>query len=121
MISHFKTLLLSICCICIGLACIACKDVKEEADNIGQDVVFRAQDRANLIKLRRDLQTINRSIEVFHGMHGRYPETLKELADKGVLARIPREAFGGEWNYDPSSGEVTSSSHPEFGISTTWD
>jgi hypothetical protein len=100
---------------------IGCSDVKKGADQVGQNVVIGSQDRANQLKLRKDLQTINRSIEVFHAAEGRYPESLAELSQKGILARIPREPFGGEWNYDPETGKVTSSSHPEFGVSDDWD
>ncbi|MBN1550883.1 hypothetical protein JW979_05425 [bacterium] len=112
-------LLWLICCELVFLW--GCSDVKKGADDAGENLVIRSQDRANTIKLRKDLQTINRSIELFHARFGRYPESLDELAQKGALARIPREAFGGEWNYNPSTGEVTSSSHPEFETSTSWD
>ena len=73
------------------------------------------------MKLKKDLQTINRAIEVFHAAQGRYPDSLKELAEKGIIARIPREPFGGEWNYNSLTGDVNSSSHPEFGKSLSWD
>ena len=98
-----------------------CKDIKEGANDVGENVVIRSQDRANELKLRKDLQTLNRAIEVFYAAHGSYPSSLDELAKLGVIARIPREAFGGEWNYDSVSGKVTSSSHPEYGTSDSWD
>ncbi len=103
------------------LGIVGCSDVKKSADDVGQSVVIGSQNRANRLKLRKDLQTINRAIQVFSAANGRYPATLDELARKGILNKIPREPFGGEWNYDPGTGRVTSSSHPEFGISTTWD
>ncbi|MBN1356821.1 hypothetical protein JXA40_11215 [bacterium] len=103
------------------LSSTACRKAKENADKIGQDVVIRTQDRANQLKLRKDLRTLNGALEIFHGTYGRYPVTLNELAEKGILARIPQEAFGGEWNYDSGSGMITSSSHPEYGTSMEWD
>ncbi len=93
---------------------IGCKDSRNTVDDIGKNVVVRSADRASLLKLKKDLQTINRAIQMFHANHGRYPDSLDELARLGIISRIPREPFGGEWNYDSHRGEVTSSSHPEI-------
>ncbi len=105
--------------ICCGVS--GCKKAKEEVDEIGTNVVIRSQDKALMLKLRTDMQTLHRSLEVFHASNGRYPESLDELKQKGVLMKIPKEPFGGEWNYDPETGVITSSSHPEFTDPDAWD
>ena len=93
---------------------MGCRESKDTVDRIGENVVFGTQDRANLLKLQKDMQTMSRAIEVFQASNGRFPESLDELAQKGIIHKIPREPFGGEWNYDPSTGKVTSSSHPQI-------
>ncbi len=105
----------------IGFGPTGCKKAKDEVDEIGTNVVIRSQDKALMLKLRTDMQTLHRSIEVFHASNGRYPESLDELKQKGVLMKIPKEPFGGEWNYDPETGAITSSSHPEFVDPDAWD
>ncbi len=91
-----------------------CEKTRQEVDQIGQNVVINSQERANLLKLRTNLKTINQSIQVFHAANGRYPETLDELAQRGIIHKIPSEPFGGEWVYDATTGTVTSSSHPDI-------
>ncbi len=91
-----------------------CDAFKSWFDTTATTTVIGTQERANLTRLQTDLRTIRRSVEVFHAQHGRYPDSLDELAARGILARIPREAFGGEWLYDRYSGSVTSSSHPDL-------
>ena len=98
-----------------------CKKGRDQVDEVANSVVIQSQQKAGKLKLRKDLQTINRSIQLFHANHGRYPESLEELAKKGIISRIPREPFGGEWNYDPMTGIVTSSSFPEYNDSFDWD
>lgn len=108
-------------CLLIGTALCGCKDAKKEVDEIGTNVVIRSQDRALMLKLRSDMQTIHRSIELFYASNGRYPESLDELKQKGVISKIPKEPFGGEWNYDPQTGSIISSSHPEYTDPDAWD
>ncbi len=99
----------------------ACKKGREKVDDTAANVIVRTENRALMLKLKSELQTINRAIEHFHAMHGRYPSSLKELTEKGIMTRIPNEPFGGEWNYNPVTGEVNSGSHPEFGDMSGWD
>jgi hypothetical protein len=109
-----KSLLIGFGAFLLLLVYEGCRDTSSTADNAAS-VVIGSEDRAKLVKLRTDLQTINRMIEVFHAEQGRYPDSLKELAEKGELSRIPRESFGGRWEYDSAFGRVTSSTHPNLG------
>jgi len=96
----------------IGIS--ACKKVQKEMDQMAEDVLVAPIDKANTTRLQADLTTLRRAITGFQAQHGRNPESLAELAQKGMITRIPREPFGGEWKYDPTTGEVHSSTRPDL-------
>lgn len=97
-----------------GTVLTGCDAFKSWFDKTATTTVIDSRESANLAKLKADLRTIQRSTEVFHAQNGRYPESLAELAQKGIIVKIPREPFGGEWLYDSSTGGVRSSSHPDI-------
>lgn len=90
----------------------ACDKVREQLQEDAETILLRPGEKANETRLQRDLQTMERALMHFNVRYGRYPENLKELTEKGVLTRIPKEPFGGEWQYDADSGEIRSSTHP---------
>jgi hypothetical protein len=55
-----------------------------------------ATGQANLVNLQI-------TINSYHAAQGKYPETLEELVDKGMIYKIPADV-----KYDPQTGQVTS-------------
>lgn len=68
--------------------------------------------RAKEVLIERDLRTLERAVEHYQETHHRFPGTLTDLVSSGLLARIPEEPFGGAYLLDPTTGRVTSSTHP---------
>jgi len=50
---------------------------------------------------------LKNKINSFHVQEGRYPQSLKELVDKGHLDRIPDPPEGMRYVYDPTNGSLT--------------
>ncbi|MBN1879839.1 hypothetical protein JW823_06985 [bacterium] len=105
------TIMIILFCL-IGIT--GCDAFRSWFDKTATTTVIDSRQSANLAKLKADLRTIQRSVQVFNAQNGRYPDSLDELARKGAIARIPREPFGGEWLYDQYSGGVKSSTHPDI-------
>ncbi|MGB3976303.1 MAG: hypothetical protein WBM02_01840 [bacterium] len=97
----------------LALLLSGCDKFKSWFDTTMKDTTVKPQEKANMTKLKADLKTINSSIEIFHAQHGRYPDSLEELARLGAMQVIPREPFGGIWLYDRYDGTVKSSTYPE--------
>ncbi len=70
-------------------------------------------DRIKLLMIERDLIYLERAIKDFSRQEGRRPRNLKELIISGLIRRVPQEPFEGRYLYDPGTGEVKSSTHPE--------
>lgn len=78
------------------------------------EAVINSPERANEFRLQQNLKLIRDAIQVFSGNHGRYPSSLQELADKGIIDTIPPDPFGGSYFYDPDKGQVKSTSKPKL-------
>jgi|GEM_PF-1573116 len=59
--------------------------------------------------LQQYLQALRREIQQYYRQHEEYPATLDDLGPE-----LAKEPFFGEWEYDPETGEVHSSSHPDL-------
>lgn len=92
----------------------ACKPKESKDSSYLENVVIKVPDQTRLLKLKQDLQTIRRAVLAFSITKNRYPEDLAELERDGILNRLPKDPFGGEWEYDPATGEVTSTTHPDL-------
>ncbi len=90
------------------------EEIQEKAEEAADQVIFRPQQSAKETKLKSDLRLLRAAINSFMALNGRYPNSMKEIEQKGIVSKIPREAFGGVWEYDPSSGQIKSSTHPEL-------
>jgi hypothetical protein len=53
------------------------------------------------------LLTVGESVKGFKMMHKRYPATLNELVEKGMLHSLPDLPADSDYVYDAGSGEVT--------------
>lgn len=68
--------------------------------------------RAKEVMIERDLRSLERAIEQYRTKHGAFPRTLADLVTAGYLPRIPEEPFGGSYQLNAQTGQVTSSTHP---------
>ncbi|MCC6141788.1 MAG: hypothetical protein IT389_14345 [Nitrospira sp.] len=69
--------------------------------------------RAKEIMIERDLRYLEEAIQRYHQAERKSPKTLSDLVVSGILQAIPDEPFGGAYNIDAQTGEVSSSSHPK--------
>lgn len=54
-----------------------------------------------------DLSSIQRAINQFQGMEGRYPKSLEELVDQRYLPQLPPVPHDKKLSYDPATGTVS--------------
>jgi tetratricopeptide (TPR) repeat protein len=66
--------------------------------------------RANEIIIERDLRTLEVAVVQFRQKHAKLPARLSDLVSSGYLTAIPEEPFGGIYQLDSATGEVSSSS-----------
>ena len=73
-----------------------------------------------LLEYRMKEVIIERDIRILEDAVGRYreqeehaPPTLSALVNRDILREIPAEPFGGEYRLNPTTGEISSSTHPE--------
>ena len=78
------------------------------------DLVVREklETRAKEVIIERDLRTLERAIEQYRRQHGMVPNTLADLVSTEYLSHIPEEPFGGSYDLNTKTGQVTSSTHP---------
>ncbi|ULA64731.1 MAG: hypothetical protein LZF86_190024 [Nitrospira sp.] len=69
--------------------------------------------RVKEIMIERDLRHLEEAIQRYHQVEGKSPKTLSDLVLSGILQAIPDEPFGGTYNMDAQTGELSSSSHPK--------
>jgi len=78
------------------------------------DLVVREklETRAKEVMIERDLRSLEHAIEQYRTQHGMAPRTLAELVSTGYLPHIPEEPFGGSYDLNTKTEQVTSSTHP---------
>ena len=59
--------------------------------------------------VERDLQILEQAISLYQANHSHRPERLENLAGPGLLRELPKEPFGGQYLYEPTTGVVRSS------------
>lgn len=81
--------------------------LQHEKDDAGRSAL---ESRLREAYYERDFQTLEKARDIFKEQTGRFPATLQELADKGVLRSEFKDPFGGTYMIDAVTGEVTSTS-----------
>jgi hypothetical protein len=82
---------------------------KENPDLVVREKLER---RAKEVMIERDLRSLERAIEQYRDKHGVSPRVLMDLVSTGYLPHIPEEPFGGSYELNAKTGQVTSSTHP---------
>jgi hypothetical protein len=68
------------------------------------------EERLRLLRMTRDLRTLEAAIGQYQRTHRQLPERLEALVEVGLLpGGIPTEPHGGKYLYDPATGKVGSS------------
>jgi hypothetical protein len=69
--------------------------------------------RMNEVIIERDVQILERAVEMYQIRHQALPTTLTTLVEDRILPSLPVEPFGGEYRIDIRTGSLSSSTHPE--------
>jgi hypothetical protein len=69
--------------------------------------------RMNEVIIERDVQILERAVEMYQMRHQALPTTLTALVEDRILPGLPVEPFGGEYRIDIRTGSLSSSTHPE--------
>jgi hypothetical protein len=69
--------------------------------------------RRKEVVIERDISLIEESIEHHVAAYGALPSSLEQLVERRLLRLLPVEPFGGSYQLDQQSGQVTSTTHPQ--------
>ncbi|MBH0180031.1 MAG: hypothetical protein HP491_19765 [Nitrospira sp.] len=69
--------------------------------------------RMNDVIIERDIQLLDRAVELYRTRHQSLPTTLTALVEDRILLGLPTEPFGGDYRLNVRTGAVSSSTHPE--------
>jgi hypothetical protein len=69
--------------------------------------------RMREVIIERDLKVLEKAIEQYQTQKGWLPHALQDLVKDGYLVSLPKEPFGGVYEFDAKSGRVASSTHPQ--------
>ena len=76
--------------------------------------VLAALDRRRReVLIERDISLIEKSVADHGSAYGSPPVSLQQLVERGFLRSLPVEPFGGSYQFDPRSGLVVSTTHPQ--------
>lgn len=67
------------------------------------------EERIKEVMVERDIQYLERAVEVYRKRFGEYPQRLDLLVARGVIDSLPKEPFGGYYYIDPVTKEIKSS------------
>lgn len=83
-----------------------------EMERNAEDGQMREVVRRHMLEARLadDLDRLGRAVEAYRARHGRIPESVGALVEAGLLSEPPAEPFGGTYEIDPETGDVSSSS-----------
>ncbi len=68
--------------------------------------------RAKEIMIERDIRLLESAVRQYQTDHGSLPRALQDLLSSGHLTQLPQEPFGGRYELDSKTGNVSSSTHP---------
>lgn len=57
-------------------------------------------------KASNEVMYLSNKINLFKRQEGRYPSSLNELAEKGIVDQLPQAPAGTQFVYDPATGKV---------------
>jgi len=80
-----------------------------------EDEMVRAslEVRMKEVVIERDIRMLEEAVGRYQARVRRAPRELSELVLAGLLRALPQEPFGGVYRLDPTTGAITSSTHPD--------
>lgn len=69
--------------------------------------------RMKEVIIERDLRILGNAVAVYWTQHHSHAVRLTDLVAAGILPMLPAEPFGGDYRLDPTTGAISSSTHPE--------
>lgn len=69
--------------------------------------------RMKEVIIERDIQTLEHAVRRYREAYSVGPISLEALVDRHILEGLPVEPFGGEYQLDQHSGQISSSTHSE--------
>jgi tetratricopeptide (TPR) repeat protein len=85
--------------------------VYEQAPN--EKIREELKERMKEVIIERDIIFLEKAVKVYQERYKCLPEDLKDLVRGKIIQELPQEPFEGRYLYDPRTGEVKSSTHPE--------
>ncbi len=61
------------------------------------------------LKALKDIDYLQTGVRRYRAIYGKNPINLRELVQRGIVDSIPHEPYGGYYTYDPTTGQVWSS------------
>lgn len=68
--------------------------------------------RAKEVIIERDIRLLESAVRRYRADQGSFPRALQGLLSSGHLKQLPQEPFGGRYELDSKTGNVSSSTHP---------
>jgi tetratricopeptide (TPR) repeat protein len=69
--------------------------------------------RVKEVIIERDIRSLESAVQQYRTKQGHLPDKLRDIVSSGLLPQIPQEPFGGSYELDHKTGQVTSSTHPD--------
>ncbi|MDP1769948.1 MAG: hypothetical protein Q8L74_14245 [Nitrospirota bacterium] len=69
--------------------------------------------RAKEVIIERDLRILEHAVDIYWTKHYSFPVRLTDLVTAGILPMLPAEPFGGDYRVEPTTGAISSSTHPD--------
>ncbi len=79
----------------------------EDADDENVRQMLEVRLKESIVE--RDIQIMEEAIRQYQSIHGKRPAQLTDLVGAGSLRALPKEPFGGHYQYDLKTGSVRSS------------
>jgi tetratricopeptide (TPR) repeat protein len=71
------------------------------------------EQKMKAVVVERDLRQLEEAVRQYRRRYGRAPQSLGDLVARGILRALPDEPFGGQYEWDPTHGQVRTTSGSE--------
>lgn len=70
----------------------------------------KLEQRIKEVRVRQDIKNLTKARDIYKEKAGRYPVTLGELVEDGIIPSLPKEPFGGRYYIRPGDYEIFTTS-----------
>jgi tetratricopeptide (TPR) repeat protein len=68
--------------------------------------------RAKEVIIERDIKILESAVDRYRNSLSESPHKLEDLVRAEIISGIPKEPFGGSYEFDPTTGKISSTTHP---------